>query len=834
MVAPRDYYADLDLPPTAEAADIKKQYRKLALKYHPDRNPGREHEVNAQFLIIQTAHDILTNPSERAKFDATRGRSAPGKSSGVRGNPWADVGTQFPAPPRRTNAPGRGQASGADRWNTRFSSGVPPTARQHASAKSESMKNAAKAFESMRPKPQAKAGGSSGTRPSAAPPPTPPRTESARQRQQAAFGNRKTGYQPHASAFGDEPPVSNSNYTTRPDPSRTVPPRPTEEWEQPETQRNERPMPPPRMPDPLSQFRDNSGADGRQSSPYMAQSGEKTNPFDVDTSQGAPKVPPKEPHTRPSTSSTPRSQESPAPSPTEQKANGSQRPSMYGTPHKHRSQSYAHSPHKARGAFYTWRCYPFTESWAPQTSPSGERNTPRKQTSFLRDQHNLLEQLIAFASTTPEKRRQPHTSPTSQVTQSTANKRSISFSLSEETLPKTAPTHDFARKSADSINTSFTNEDKAQWQFNAGGQPAPDSAARSEESFTHQQQAEQPPQIPRKEPVEAPETKATPANEPFNPEGWSAQSWNETFAPPSRTNSNPSPLKASRANSRRTNPTKSGAGSTAKEAILVDSDEDEISFIGRGTRPSVASTGSPQAMDIDSPPVTGKATQGPRIVNVQPSRPEWRTDDHDGLPKGAGTTTARDSHLRNAEPNLNGAGSEDSAEFQANLADLRNVAPFANVDGTGLHSFGSMKDNLPFESKASETIPLEPKPVHTQPLVFPDAPLAPRPPPTMAVPGMPTNNGTWERYVGDFAEYLQKWEDFTGQVTDHFAARKTQIMGLRKEKGYGFLGARSDTDCLEYLKSVQQDNDVRSRWSAACDEHEQRLREFIACREKVR
>ncbi|KAI6785142.1 Chaperone protein-like protein [Emericellopsis cladophorae] len=641
MVAPRDYYADLDLPPTAEAADIKKQYRKLALKYHPDRNPGREQEVNAQFLIIQTAHDILTNPSERAN-----------------------------------------------------------------------------------------------TRPSAAPPPTPPRTESARQRQQAAFGNRKTGYQPHASAFGDEPPVSNSNYTTRPDPSRTVPPRPTEEWEQPETQRTERPMPPPRMPDPLSQFRDNSGMDGRQSSPYMAHSGEKTNPFDVDTSQGAPKVPPKEPHTKARASSAPRSQESPAPSPTEQKANGSQRPSI--------------------------------------------------------------------------------------------------FSLSEETLPTTAPTQNFARKSADSINTSFTNEDKGQWQFNAGAQPAPASAAPSEDSFTHQQQAEQPPEIPRKEPVGAPETKATPANEPFNPEGWSAQSWNETFAPPSRTNSNPSPLKASRANSRRTNPAKSKEGSTAKEAILVDSDEDEISFIGRGTRPSVASTGSPQAMDIDPPPVTGTATQGPRIVNVQPSRPEWRTDEHDGLPKGVGTTATRESHLRNAEPNLNGAGSEDSAEFQANLADLRNVAPFANADGTGLHSFGSMKDNLPFESKASETIPLEPKPVQTQPLVFPDAPLAPRPPPTMAVPGMPTNNGTWERYVGDFAEYLQKWEDFTGQVTDHFAARKTQIMGLRKEKGYGFLGARSDTDCLEYLKSVQQDNDVRSRWSAACDEHEQRLREFIACREKVR
>ena len=239
-------------------------------------------------------------------------------------------------------------------------------------------------------------------------------------------------------------------------------------------------------------------------------------------------------------------------------------------------------------------------------------------------------------------------------------------------------------------------------------------------------------------------------------------------------------------------------------------------------------------MDIDSPPVTGKATQEPRNVNVEPSRPDWRTSDHDGPPKRGDATATRPSHLNNIEPTVNGAGSEDSVEFQANLAEFRNVAPFTNTDGTGLHSFGSMRDNLPFESKASETIPLEPKPVHAQPLVFPDAPLAPRPPPTMAVPGMSTNNGTWEKYVGDFTEYMRKWEEFTGQVTDHFAARKTQIIGLRKEKGYGFLSARSDADCLEYLRSVQQDNDVRSRWSAACNEHEQRLREFIAYREKVR
>uniref|UniRef100_A0A8H7NNQ7 J domain-containing protein n=1 Tax=Bionectria ochroleuca TaxID=29856 RepID=A0A8H7NNQ7_BIOOC len=130
MNSTQDYYADLDLPPDADVTDIKKQYRKLALKYHPDRNPGREQEVNSKFLVIQAAHDILTDPQKKAKYDATRTRSGAGRyasSSGVKGNPWSDVSQQYPVPPRRRNdhAPRTNPSRGAERWNTRFSAGVP-------------------------------------------------------------------------------------------------------------------------------------------------------------------------------------------------------------------------------------------------------------------------------------------------------------------------------------------------------------------------------------------------------------------------------------------------------------------------------------------------------------------------------------------------------------------------------------------------------------------------------------------------------------------------------------------------------------------------------------
>ncbi|EPS43449.1 hypothetical protein H072_2560 [Dactylellina haptotyla CBS 200.50] len=67
-----DHYAALEISVTATSEDIKKQFRKLALKYHPDRNPGREAEFNAKFQQIQAAHELLTDPTRRKVYDRTR------------------------------------------------------------------------------------------------------------------------------------------------------------------------------------------------------------------------------------------------------------------------------------------------------------------------------------------------------------------------------------------------------------------------------------------------------------------------------------------------------------------------------------------------------------------------------------------------------------------------------------------------------------------------------------------------------------------------------------------------------------------------------------------
>ena len=77
----------------------------LALKFHPDRNPGQEIEYNSKFQAIQAANEILTDPALRAKYDAQRLRDGPSRPPAdrpARPNvpPRNRTTTDFPPPPR--------------------------------------------------------------------------------------------------------------------------------------------------------------------------------------------------------------------------------------------------------------------------------------------------------------------------------------------------------------------------------------------------------------------------------------------------------------------------------------------------------------------------------------------------------------------------------------------------------------------------------------------------------------------------------------------------------------------------------------------------------------
>ena len=65
---PRDYYEVLGLSRNASEQDIKKAFRRLAMKYHPDRNP-EDADALAKFKEAKEAHDVLTDPRKRSAYD---------------------------------------------------------------------------------------------------------------------------------------------------------------------------------------------------------------------------------------------------------------------------------------------------------------------------------------------------------------------------------------------------------------------------------------------------------------------------------------------------------------------------------------------------------------------------------------------------------------------------------------------------------------------------------------------------------------------------------------------------------------------------------------------
>ena len=68
MAEKRDYYEVLGVAKTATADEIKSAYRKLAMKYHPDRNPG-DKAAEEKFKEAAEAYDVLHDPEKRQRYD---------------------------------------------------------------------------------------------------------------------------------------------------------------------------------------------------------------------------------------------------------------------------------------------------------------------------------------------------------------------------------------------------------------------------------------------------------------------------------------------------------------------------------------------------------------------------------------------------------------------------------------------------------------------------------------------------------------------------------------------------------------------------------------------
>ena len=76
-----DFYEILGLSKNASDAEIKKAYRKLAIKYHPDKNPG-DPEAEAKFKEAAEAYEVLSDKQKRERYDRFGHAGMGGAASG--------------------------------------------------------------------------------------------------------------------------------------------------------------------------------------------------------------------------------------------------------------------------------------------------------------------------------------------------------------------------------------------------------------------------------------------------------------------------------------------------------------------------------------------------------------------------------------------------------------------------------------------------------------------------------------------------------------------------------------------------------------------------------
>ena len=91
MAEKKDYYEVLGVNKTATDEELKKAYRKLAKKYHPDANPDNKKEAEAKFKEVNEAYEVLSDPQKRRMYDQF-GTADPSQGFGGAGGPFGNGG----------------------------------------------------------------------------------------------------------------------------------------------------------------------------------------------------------------------------------------------------------------------------------------------------------------------------------------------------------------------------------------------------------------------------------------------------------------------------------------------------------------------------------------------------------------------------------------------------------------------------------------------------------------------------------------------------------------------------------------------------------------------
>mmetsp|Transcript_2600 Transcript_2600/g.2866 ORF Transcript_2600/g.2866 Transcript_2600/m.2866 type:complete len:513 (-) Transcript_2600:220-1758(-) len=92
LASRKDYYKILGVDKNADEKTIKKAYKKLAIQYHPDKNPDNPEEAQKKFAEVADAQDVLLDPEKRARYDRGEDIEGGGGPGGPGGDPFGGFG----------------------------------------------------------------------------------------------------------------------------------------------------------------------------------------------------------------------------------------------------------------------------------------------------------------------------------------------------------------------------------------------------------------------------------------------------------------------------------------------------------------------------------------------------------------------------------------------------------------------------------------------------------------------------------------------------------------------------------------------------------------------
>ncbi|KAL1600379.1 hypothetical protein SLS60_006764 [Paraconiothyrium brasiliense] len=758
--ATRNYYADLSIPATASDNDIRKSFRKLALECHPDRHPGQEQEWVAKFQQIQAAHEVLSDPHQRAKYDAERkkfrnlnippyhppntprSRPPPPPRNTYTSTP---NGGQYyrPPPPRPQPQPGPQRpapqhhntyANGADRFagNNFKNFRTPPTAKKPEPA------NVFTAWQKMK-QPRAEQ-----PRPNPTNANNPNGTPFGRSHSTRMPSSSKKGFDP--SSAGDEGQARSayrSNY--------------------------ERPKASPLDEDIAEDVPFSEG--NRVRTPYFStKSGERTSMFGEGVGRSA----------------------SVRNSPTHRPGSSAD-PGCY-SDSGHRQRTSYSGPPKENPFPHMYVSSSDEEDEASVSSKGRKhRGPPPPKESSQRPSSNIF-------GTSQQNAQQDNVTSPNPFKSKSEESINMKFSPGQWSGKFEGKPDYFAPQKAGtsrgrvspSRGRSAQRPAAAEKQTYAGQSQPPPSAS------PFSQFSQMPPPPPGPPPPLNTQTAfpsgsaSAPHTAKFTPDVWT-----ETFKEPSWAYPMPSqtketsPRRGSAAN-KRPNPARKGSAVPDSLSNTEGQSERKPKY-----QAFTEDVGADDAMDVDedSPPI-GKAKRVSASASAASST-KAKTSTTGTVPNGTAGTSSTAPNDKHTDPGLNG------------LAGLGNVEPFLPAPNRGM-GLDELKDTLPFKSGASQNHPT--KPNIAQKLKYPEVPMAPFVPPKL-------DPASTNDYFSRMESYVRQYRKWSQNMMSHFAAREEELNDLEDR----FIHQRGETTNRigfpGYLARMKEDETVMETWKVGQEMH---------------